>query len=67
MLEYEDVAGDLNANNKTIAGPNGRIAASEDFVMLKKSNRSYGFATNLSFGWKGITMLAQIQTSMGRG
>jgi len=65
MLVYEDVAGDLNANTKTIAGANGRIAASEDYVKLKKSNRTYGFATNLNFGWKGITVLAQISTSWG--
>ncbi|MGC4102911.1 SusC/RagA family TonB-linked outer membrane protein [Ferruginibacter sp.] len=65
MLVYEDVAGDLNANTKSIAGANGRIAASEDYVKLKKSNRTYGFTTNLSFGYKGITMLAQIATSWG--
>jgi len=65
MLVYEDAAGDLNANTKTIAGPNGRIAASEDYVKLKKSNRTYGFATNLSFGWKGVSMIAQISTSWG--
>jgi TonB-linked SusC/RagA family outer membrane protein len=65
MLVYEDVAGDLNSTSKTVAGPNGRIQPSEDFVQLKKSNRTYGFTTNLSFGWKGISMLAQIQTSWG--
>jgi len=65
MLVYEDIAGDLNAPNKTIAGPNGRISASEDFAKLRKSNATYGFATNLSFGWKGISVLAQIATSWG--
>lgn len=65
MLVFEDVAGDLNTGNKTIAGPNGRIATSEDYVQLKKSNRTYGIVTNLSFGWKGISLLTQISTSWG--
>ncbi len=65
MLVYKDVAGALNANGKTIAGPDGTILADEDYVKLKKSNRSYGFTTNLNFGWKGISLIAQISTSWG--
>ncbi len=65
MLVFEDVAGDLNATDKTIAGPNGRILANEDYVQLRKSNRTYGLVTNLSFGWKGISLLTQISTSWG--
>lgn len=65
MLAYEDVGGQLNANDKTIAGPNGRIAPDEDYVKLRKSNRSYGFTTNLSFGWKNVTLITQLSTSWG--
>lgn len=65
MLAYEDVAGALDANNRTIAGPNGSIVTSQDYVKLKKKNRSYGVTTNLSASWKGITVQAQIATSWG--
>lgn len=64
-LVYEDVAGDLDATNKTVAGPNGIILAGQDYQMLKKDTRSYGIATTLSFGYKGITLQAQILTSWG--
>lgn len=65
MLVYQDVAGNLDATNKTYSGPNGAIVAEQDFVMLKKDTRSYGIATNLSVGYKGITLQAQILTSWG--
>jgi hypothetical protein len=65
MLVYEDVAGNLDATNKTIAGPNGTIATNQDYVMLKKNTRSYGIATNLSFSYMGISLQAQISTSWG--
>jgi hypothetical protein len=65
MLVYEDVAGDLNSIDKTYSGPNGAIVEKQDFQMLKKDTRSYGIATNLSFGYKGITLQAQILTSWG--
>lgn len=65
MLVYEDVNGQLDADNKTIAGPDGRINEEEDFVKLKKSNRSYGISTNLNMNWKGISLIAQISTSWG--
>ncbi|SDZ93219.1 TonB-linked outer membrane protein, SusC/RagA family [Arachidicoccus rhizosphaerae] len=65
MLVYEDVAGDLDANSKTIAGPNGRIEADEDYVKLKKSNRSYGLSTNINLGWKSLSLYMQVATSWG--
>src|SRR6185312_11408886 len=65
MLVYKDVAGTLDANKKAIAGPDGRIVADEDYVKLKKSNRSYGFTTNLNLEWKGISLTAQISASWG--
>jgi len=66
MLAYEDIAGNLNTTTRTIAGPNGQIGDNEqDFVELAKSNRTYGFATNLRVGYKGFSLLAQIQTGWG--
>ena len=65
MLAYEDQAGNLDANNKTIAGQNGRIAVNEDYTKLAKANSSYGVVTNLSASWKGISFAAQISTSWG--
>ncbi|WP_114792798.1 SusC/RagA family TonB-linked outer membrane protein [Niabella yanshanensis] len=65
MLVYEDVAGNLDVAGKTIGGQNGRIMADEDYVKLKKSNRTYGLTTNISMGWKGISLLTQIATSWG--
>ena len=65
MLAYKDVRGDLNAITRTIAGQDGRIATEQDFVELAKSSRTYGVATNLSFGWKSISLMAQVATSWG--
>ncbi|MEO6733731.1 MAG: SusC/RagA family TonB-linked outer membrane protein [Ferruginibacter sp.] len=65
MIAYQDVAGDLNSNTQSIAGPNGKINDDQDFIQLAKSTRSYGFTTNLSATWKGVSLLAQISTSWG--
>lgn len=65
MLVYEDVAGNLDVAGKTIGGQNGRIMAEEDYVKLRRSNRTYGLTTNISLGWKGISLLTQIATSWG--
>ncbi|MBS1512858.1 MAG: SusC/RagA family TonB-linked outer membrane protein [Bacteroidetes bacterium] len=65
MMAYQDVAGALDANNQSIAGPNGQINDDQDYVQLVKRNRSYGFTTNLSASWNSLTMQAQIGTSWG--
>jgi hypothetical protein len=65
MLAYQDLAGDLNTTDKTIAGPNGRINENEDFAQLKKKNRSTGFVANLGFNWKQLSLNAQLATSWG--
>lgn len=64
MLVYEDVAGQLDANNKTVAGPNGIIEANQDFVKLR-SGMTYSINTNLNFSWKGIALQALLTTSWG--
>ena len=65
MMAYEDVAGDLNTATKTIAGQNGRINDSEDYMKLSNSSRTYGFTTNLSVSWKFVSLSAQISTNWG--
>jgi len=67
MLAYEDIRGALNANTKTIAGPNGQIddVQGQDFAILAKRTRSYGFTTNIGATWKSISFLTQISTSWG--
>lgn len=65
MMAYEDVAGALNANDKTIAGQDGQINDEQDYVQLVKRNRSYGITTNLNIGYKSFSLMAQIATSWG--
>ncbi len=65
MLAYQDLNGDLNKEDGSLAGPNGRIIESEDFAKLVKKNRSEGFVTNFGLNWKGLSWAAQIETSWG--
>ena len=65
MLAYQDLAGDKDVDNRTIAGQNGRINEDEDFSKLKKKNRSQAINTNLGFSWKNLSISAQIATSWG--
>lgn len=65
MLVYEDMHGDLNKEDGTLAGPNGRITEKEDYTRLVKRNKNYGFVTNLGANWRGISFSAQISTSWG--
>lgn len=65
MIVYEDIAGALNGNDKTIAGPNGTISKEQDYIRLKKSSRSYGVSTNIDFVWKTLSLKTQIATSWG--
>jgi TonB-linked SusC/RagA family outer membrane protein len=65
MIAYQDVRGNLNANDHTYAGPNGQITEEQDYALLKKNSKTYGINTNLSFSYKGISLLAQLVTSWG--
>lgn len=65
MLAYQDVAGALNATNKTYGGPNGSIVEDQDYVRLLKKNRSYGVNMNLALSYKAFSLQAQIVTSWG--
>jgi TonB-linked SusC/RagA family outer membrane protein len=66
MLAYQDVAGDIDAENKTIAGPNGIVSKDhgQDFVKLA-SNRKHNINTRMSVAWGDFNWSAQIATSWG--
>jgi TonB-linked SusC/RagA family outer membrane protein len=65
MLAYEDVAGQLNSVDGTMAGPDGQIVRDNDYVKLANSSRVYAFATNLGFKYSGFFFKTQIATSWG--
>lgn len=66
MLAYQDLAGDIDTENKTIAGPNGRISRdhAEDYAKLA-SNRRHGINTRLNLQWGDFSWSAQISTQWG--
>ncbi|MDR1884322.1 MAG: SusC/RagA family TonB-linked outer membrane protein [Prevotella sp.] len=66
MLAYEDVAGDINSVDQTIAGPNGVISADhgQDYVKLA-DDRRYNINTKLSAQWGNFSIAAQLSTSWG--
>ena len=66
MLAYQDVAGAIDVNNKTIAGPNGIISRDqgEDYTKLA-SNRIHNINTHLSAQWGDFSWSAQLATSWG--
>jgi len=66
MVAYEDVRGAINTDG-TYAGPNGQIdmKTGQDYVLLKKNNRTYGINTTLNVSYAGITLMAQLATSWG--
>lgn len=65
MLAYQDLAGQLDANNRSIAGQNGKIEKDQDYTRLIRKNKGQGFSTNLGFSWKNLSLNAQITTSWG--
>ena len=66
MLVYEDIAGDIDTENKTIAGPNGVISKEhgEDYAKLA-DNRRHGINTKLRLQWGNFSWSAQISTTWG--
>ncbi len=65
MLVYQDLHGDLNTEDGTLAGPNGRIVEKEDYTKLVDKKKKHGFTTNLAASWRGISFSTQIATSWG--
>lgn len=66
MLAYQDLRGDIDTENKTIAGPNGRVSNdhAEDYAQLA-NNRRHGINTKLNLSWGDFSWSAQISTSWG--
>ena len=64
MLIYKDVRGAQQADG-TYAGPDGIVDQANDQVQLGKRNNIYGFTTNLSAEWKGVSLTAQFSASWG--
>ena len=66
MLAYQDLRGDIDTENKTIAGPNGRVTDdhAEDYGILA-NNRRHGINTKLGLQWGNFSWSAQISTSWG--
>ncbi|MBK6936885.1 MAG: hypothetical protein IPH18_08330 [Chitinophagaceae bacterium] len=65
MLAYQDLAGNLDPVNQTIAGANGQVKADQDYTEIVKKNRSYGVVANIGVNWKNISLTTQISTSWG--
>ncbi|MGJ7032256.1 SusC/RagA family TonB-linked outer membrane protein [Niabella hirudinis] len=65
MLAYQDLGGQLDADGKTIAGPDGQIRDDgQDFTQLGK-RRNFGLSTNIGLSWKSFSLNTQIATSWG--
>lgn len=64
MLIYKDVRGPQQPDG-TYAAPDGIVDQDLDQVQLSNRSNPYGFTTNLSAEWKGISLSAQISASWG--
>lgn len=64
MLAYQDLGGDMDTENKTIGGANGRIDRDEDYAKLA-NKRSHSINTKLNFNWGNFSLTTQIATSFG--
>jgi TonB-linked SusC/RagA family outer membrane protein len=64
MLIYKDVRGKQQEDG-TYAAPDGIVDKDNDQVRLSNRSNPYGFTTNLSTEWKGISLTAQLSASWG--
>jgi TonB-linked SusC/RagA family outer membrane protein len=64
MLIYKDVRGKQQEDG-TYAGPDGIVDKDNDQVQLSHRDNIYGFTTNLSAEWKGVSLTAQMSVSWG--
>ena len=65
MLIYKDVRGPQQEDG-SYAGPDGIVDLDNDQVQLsKRTSNPYGFTTNLSAEYKGISLTAQLSASWG--
>jgi len=65
MLIYKDVRGAQQADG-SYAAPDGIVDKDNDQVQLsKRSSNPYGFTTNFSVEWKGLSLTGQLSASWG--
>lgn len=64
MLIYKDVRGAQQPDG-TYAAPDGIVDKDNDQVHLSNRSNPWGFTTNLSAEWKGISISAQLSASWG--
>lgn len=64
MLIYKDVRG-VQQPDGTYAAPDGIVDKDNDQVHLSNRSNPWGFTTNLSAEWKGISISAQLSASWG--
>ena len=64
MLIYKDVRG-AQQPDATYAAPYGIVDKDNDQVHLSNRSNPWGFTTNLSAEWKGISIAAQLSASWG--
>ena len=64
MLIYKDVRGAQQPDG-TYATPDGIVDKDNDQVHLSNRSNPWGFTTNLSAEWKGISIAAQLSASWG--
>lgn len=64
MLIYKDVRGPQQPDG-SYAAPDGVVDKDLDQVQLSNRSNPYGFTTNLSAEWKGISISAQLNASWG--
>lgn len=65
MLIYKDVRGAYNTETGEYEGPDGVVDKDNDQVRLSNRSNPWGFTTNLSAEWKGISLTAQLNASWG--
>ena len=65
MLIYKDVRGAYDSETGTYAGPDGVVDEENDQVRLSNRSNPYGFTTNMSAEWKGLSISAQFSASWG--
>ncbi|WP_239058210.1 SusC/RagA family TonB-linked outer membrane protein [Bacteroides sp. 214] len=66
MIAYKDLRGDIDADNKTWAGPDGIISDDHGQDLGKlANNRRHGINTKLSAQWGNFSWNAQLSTSWG--
>lgn len=64
MLIYKDIRGAQQPDG-TYAAPDGIVDKDNDQVHLSNRSNPWGFTTNLSAEWKGISISAQLSASWG--